>query len=385
MLTFLILPLLLPFLKITNISAINPIINTITLPEIQLNQFNNHLNSNTLNSIYLYFGVSLILFFRLCYKLYHTYNNHKDKPIFLYKNHRIIELKEDKAYNFLNQIYVGYNFKSNTNILEHEIIHKKAKHSLDLLIISILKTIFWIFPFWNFILRLFKENHEFYVDQKLLKTIKLSDYLKQIALAGPFKFEEQFAFTSNQMSIFKTRLQMMKNNHKSHLWRYLLMLGISGGIIASCNKTTVESENTTPTNRSIKENLSSTPPSRINTLNEEATINMSKADVFPVWKGCEEGDRSCFHSSLFNHIQKEYTYPKQAKALKEEGKAFVEFIISSNGEIMNISLKKKTNSELLNKEALRLIKSIPRMYKPAYKDGKPIAVRYIIPINFKLS
>ena len=233
------------------------------------------------------------------------------------------------------------------------------------------------------VVKLFKENHEYYVDQKLLQTVKLSDYLKQISLAGPFKFEEQFGLTSNQMSIFKTRLQMMKNNHKSQLWRYLFLLGISGAILVACDKTELEQDsNSTNVDKSLAP-PPPPPPFPINPSDEES-INLAEADVFPTWNGCSDGDAACFQQNMVKHIQENFTYPEKAKAQGEEGKAFVKFQFSSTGSVENIVLLRKTESELINQEALRLIKELPKAAKPAFKDGKPVAVSYIIPINFKI-
>ena len=236
------------------------------------------------------------------------------------------------------------------------------------------------------VLKLFKENHEYYVDQQLLQTVKLSDYLKQISLAGPFKFEEQMCLTSNQMSIFKTRLQMMKNNHKSQFWRYLLMLGVSGAILTACDKAVTDEDATIST--SNKEIAPPPPPPPTPPLpifpSSEKALKIGEADLFPTWEGCADGDAACFQQNLMKHIIDNFKYPERAKHLNEEGKAFVGFQISSQGEVKNISLIRKTASESINYEAIRLIKSLPKAQKPAYKDGNPVAVSYVIPINFKL-
>ncbi len=378
-------PFLLPYINWGVISAHVPYIETLLLPEIDLSTIEQNQKSTPFNWLYLYGLISIFFLFKYGKELYNTLKLKAHKPFFYYKNHKIYILEDDTAFNFLNQIYVGKTLKKETSVLDHEIIHKKARHSLDLLLITLLRSVFWIFPFWKMVIKLFKENHEYYVDQQLLQTIKLSDYLKQISLAGPFKFEEQFSLTSNQMSIFKTRLQMMKNNHKSQFWRYLLMLGISGAILTACDKTNTEMDVDTESNlnKELPPPPPPMPPLPINPSNEES-VNIAEADMFPTWKGCQESDAACFQQAMTKHIVDNFKYPKRAKLLNEEGKAFVGFQISTRGEIKNISLIRKTKSEDINQEAIRLVKSLPKAEKPAYKDGKPVAVAYVLPINFKL-
>lgn len=388
---FLFIPFALPFINWGYFSNAIPYVDTVLLPEIDLINGKQSEHGFLLNWWYVYGGISLLFFIKYGKEFYTTLQLKTHKSFFYYKNHKIYLLEDNTAFNFLNQIYVGQSLKQEKSVLEHEIIHKEAKHSIDLLIITILRSVFWIFPFWNLISKLFKENHEYYVDQQLLQTIKLSDYLKQISLAGPFKFEEQFGLTSNQMSIFKTRLQMMKNNHKSQFWRYLLMVGISGVIVTACDKANSDLElDSTPTrvHSGSSSELPPPPPPPMPPLpinpSDERSISISEADIFPTLEGCSDGDAQCFQQGVMKHISENFKYPSRAKILNEEGKAFVGFQFSTNGEVKNISLLRKTESETINQEALRLVKSIPQAKKPAYKDGKPVAVSYVLPINFKL-
>lgn len=380
---FLLIPFLQPYFTITEYTDAIPLMETIVLPELQLTNLDNTTYFYSFNLTYLYLFIVLVFFIKYSINFYRTFQLKTDKPFFYYKNHKMYMLQDDTAFNFLNQIYIGKSLKNNTNILDHEIVHKRAKHSVDLLLITVLRSLFWIFPFWNLITKLFKENHEYYVDQKLLQTVKLSDYLKQIASAGPIKFDEQFGLTSNQMSIFKTRLQMMKNKHKSQIWRYVLMLGISGAVFVACDKTNIDSEDQTQTRETLNAPPLPPPPVPINPSNERS-INLAEADTPPTWDGCNDGDVTCFQQGVMKFISANFIYPPLAKANGEEGKAYVGFQFSTTGEVKNIALRKKTDSKLLNEEAIRLIKLLPKAAKPAFKNGKPVAVQYIIPIKFQI-
>ena len=74
-------------------------------------------------------------------------------------------------------------------------------------------------------------------------------------------------------------------------------------------------------------------------------------------------------------------YPEEAKKNNIEGKVFVSFVIDEKGNVTAISLAKSAN-EHLDKEALRVIKSMPK-WNPGKKDNKNVSVKVTLPIAFK--
>lgn len=68
--------------------------------------------------------------------------------------------------------------------------------------------------------------------------------------------------------------------------------------------------------------------------------------------------------------------------LKEDtgGTVTCKFTITEDGETKNIKLLQKAHS-LLNKEAIRIIQSFPRI-RPAVRDGKPVPYKYELSIKF---
>ena len=365
LLLILILPFLLPFVQWTKTSEYIPQISPITLPTIDLNTIETNDTPIYTNWLYPYFIISIILFVVNGRGIIKTLRLKTEKPFFYYKNHKIYLINKPTAFNFLNQIYIGTHLKNETNILDHEIIHKQAKHSLDLIFITFLKTIFWIFPFWKIVITLFKENHEYYVDEKLLKTVKLSDYLKQITLTNTFQFKEQHALTSNQMSIFKTRLQMMKKNHKSHFWRYLLIVTITGGIFTACNK------NTSTVSEIVKQSQLS-----YNTLADTKTYN-----ACPTWIGCKDGDLECLNINMINYIREHSTSLGMTSTPRKDERDLITFNISEIGEVTCTYFKEKQKDGIVYNEVVKSLEILfPTFIKPAYKNGQPVPATYTFPI-----
>lgn len=89
---------------------------------------------------------------------------------------------------------------------------------------------------------------------------------------------------------------------------------------------------------------------------------------------------------LRSFIQENLTVPEKYKQIdtKAEYRVFVQFVIAEDGSITNIELMKPEPSKQdLNDEAVRVVKSMPK-WKPGTVDGKPVKVRYVLPILFKL-
>ncbi|MES2680592.1 MAG: TonB family protein [Bacteroidota bacterium] len=81
-------------------------------------------------------------------------------------------------------------------------------------------------------------------------------------------------------------------------------------------------------------------------------------------------------------IQRSVNYPRRARADGVEGKVFINFVISENGELLKYRLIKKVNPEL-DAEVIRILKLMPR-WNPSFHNGLPGKTSYNMPINFRL-
>lgn len=106
---------------------------------------------------------------------------------------------------------------------------------------------------------------------------------------------------------------------------------------------------------------------------------------FPVFPGCENlynnETRKCFNKQMQAHIGENFRYPKQAQKKKIQGRVSIIFKINEEGIVSNI--RKRGPNEILEEEAVRIIKLIPKC-KPGLKNGVPTKFSYSIPITFKL-
>ena len=122
-------------------------------------------------------------------------------------------------------------------------------------------------------------------------------------------------------------------------------------------------------------------------VKKDTVYSINGVDEFPIYPGCEdeidnETRFRCFNKSLLQHISMEFVYPKIAREENLMGKVLVSFIIDENGEVKNVEIIKGEH-ESLNKEAIRIVKKLPKVV-PAQKDGVPVSIKYVVPINFRL-
>ena len=76
-------------------------------------------------------------------------------------------------------------------------------------------------------------------------------------------------------------------------------------------------------------------------------------------------------------------YPPEALKKDIEGRVYVCFIVDSLGYIKDPEVVRST-SPLLNEEALRLVRSMPQPWRPGTRLGKPITVKFSLPVMFRI-
>lgn len=80
-------------------------------------------------------------------------------------------------------------------------------------------------------------------------------------------------------------------------------------------------------------------------------------------------------------LQKEITYPEEAREAGDEGRVIVQFIVNEQGEVEKPQIMRGV-SESLDEEALRVVREAE--FIPGRQRGQPVRVQYSLPIVFKL-
>lgn len=75
-------------------------------------------------------------------------------------------------------------------------------------------------------------------------------------------------------------------------------------------------------------------------------------------------------------------YPEMAKEMGIQGKVYVEFVISAEGEVTEVKIARGLSAEC-DKEALRVVKLMPK-WRAGMQNGKAVPVKMTLPVSFVL-
>lgn len=108
---------------------------------------------------------------------------------------------------------------------------------------------------------------------------------------------------------------------------------------------------------------------------KQVATDTGEVCVAPSFQG---GDISKFLDWVYKNIE----YPVQARIAEREGTVCVQFVISSTGEVRDVTVVQRAYPTL-DAEAVRVISSSPD-WTPAQLNGENVSAQYTVPIIFKL-
>lgn len=85
---------------------------------------------------------------------------------------------------------------------------------------------------------------------------------------------------------------------------------------------------------------------------------------------------------LLKYLVANIKYPASAVKAKKQGRVIVTFIVQKDGSITHAKIAKSIDPEL-DAEALRVVKGMPK-WTPGTQNGKPVNVKYTVPVKFSL-
>ena len=103
----------------------------------------------------------------------------------------------------------------------------------------------------------------------------------------------------------------------------------------------------------------------------------SEPDKYPVFPGGIVALNKYFHEA--GKLDISQLDKGVIRQLAEGGQMYSEFIINVEGYAERIKLIRHFNDEKCNKEAIRLIRNMPRWY-PAMEKGEPVNFKVLLPI-----
>jgi protein TonB len=87
-------------------------------------------------------------------------------------------------------------------------------------------------------------------------------------------------------------------------------------------------------------------------------------------------------AELMSYLKNAIKYPVVAQENGIQGRVTCSFTINKDGTIVDVEVIRGIDASL-DKEAVRVITAMPK-WKPGEQRGKPVRVKYNLPVNFRL-
>jgi len=248
-----------------------------------------------------------------------------------------------------------------TLIEQHEIVHIRELHSLDILFIQLVKAFCWFNPVCYLLEHQLKATHEFRADEVVAGKTDNTHYSYLLISQAVGVDSNVLMHPFSQKNILKQRINML-NNKPRQIMKYLLIIPalVAGLFIVSCTK----------------ENPATTGSTENHGTLEKVTGNKEMTpDVKPVFARGEQ--------TLVDFMVSEIKYPKECEAEGIEGTVMVSFKIDKQGRSGDFKVVQSPD-ERLSMAALDVMAKMPE-WKPAQKDGKPVSMELTLPIKYALN
>ena len=331
------------------------------MPEIDI-QDSSQLNENqsffTMTEVAVWAYISGVLVFGLSFllKLRATLLRICGSSTYVSGKLRICESQEDlPTFSFFNFIFIGqinrFTVEEKNYILRHEMVHAQRCHSLDIILIEIIKILFWFNPFLSYYKKAFVQLHEFEADAVATNRHDADQYcrlLARIALqSNGFTLANHF---NNSLTV--KRIAMLRSSKtKITTWKIYvccLILPVAF-IILSCQD-------------------------QLGNESGQSTVITGPVDEHASPKGG--------YYTFYNMIKRNLRYPASSRREHQYGKVLVQFVVNERGALSNFEVIDSPD-HALGDEVMRVL-SLDHEWIPATKSGIAVKETLVLPVQFVL-
>lgn len=367
----------------------------------------------------LYAGIALLLALRVGYNCWRIWRLRRQSQVS--KKDNVVLARNVNVglpFSFFNVVFWNTTMPTGSDvgmqILQHEMVHVRQRHSLDKLLLELVCAACWINPFLYLYRREMALVHEFLADEGAAQD--KAHYAETILHTV---FQPSWALTNSFFHPpIQRRIQMLfsKPSKISFMKKLtLLPLGLALAAIMSCqaqndtspakvppgpppaNPATMKTITWEELNKLPAEGIAAMdvrrPDSNIITMNDgtqylclhrydrlkdapksTSTEVFTQVERLPVFPGGE--------TALTKFLSENIQYPKVAVDQKHEGTVLVQFVIDAEGKINDAKVIGNPHPDL-DQEALRVVKQMPA-WQPGLQDGKRVSVQFTLPVRFTL-
>jgi TonB family protein len=343
---------------------------------------------------------------------------------------KIIESAPSSPFSFFNYIVIPGNPKSaddQQRIIRHEVVHARRGHSYDIMLIHVVRILFWFNPVINAFKKTFVQLHEFEADARSVRSDDVDNYCNLLARIALENSGLSIANHFNNSLTIK-RIEMMrtlKRNIKK--WKIaaslatlavvFVVVACQDQVIDEVNKSTLSQASQPPevtsdmakfsqqfpevklkyiegdmtdlkkliASQYTKEMVLKTYTFEDNKggaiIRETELLANAKSDDGVYTVVDEQPEYPGGYEKMIEYIQGNLRYPQDAARKKIEGVVYVQFVVDETGKILDPGAIRGVE-ESIDAEAVRVVAAMPN-WIPAKEEGKLVKVRFVLPIRFK--
>lgn len=337
---------------------------------------------------------------------------------------------------------------SRKQILAHERIHAQQRHTWDLLIFEVLRIVMWFNPLVYLYQKQLARIHEYLADATAMQETTRKEYYEKLLNTAFGTNNLSFTNTFFKQSFIKNRIDMLQKSKssKTELFKYALLIPMVLGMLfyVSCSE---EVEDKAQTDSEVmqeirelsqaiarKGNLTDDEVLALKFLSTEAkegdkiylsvdefleeqkakggslkepyrlkpgkngveiigledeVVSVSIVDEIPIYSGCEGADsnearKKCMSDKIGEFISKEFD-TSIGKEVGLSGKQVIYTLFKINGDGNVYDVRARAPHEKLQKEAERVVNSLPKLAKGARNNGRQVSISYTQPIVFNIT
>ena len=270
-------------------------------------------------------------------------------------------------------------------VMVHECTHVSGHHSLDTLFSELFSIACWFNPFAWLMKQEVRMNLEYLADESVLSDGNARKSYQYHLLGLAYRQSNESTKIANNFNLLplKKRIKMMNKRRTSEIGKakYLFFAPLAGVLLMVSNIESVAREigEQIPEVAEIQQKAEQAAEEKVKTKPQTDTTKKKKTwdcmpETMPYFPGGQE--------LLLKYLADNIKYPASAVKAKKQGRVIVTFIVQKDGSVMHAKIAKSIDPEL-DAEALRIVKGMPK-WTPGTQNGKPVSVRYMVPVKFSL-
>jgi len=293
-----------------------------------------------------------------------------------------------KAFSFFNKVLVDEQLRGRETIMDHEMVHVRQWHSLDVIFLELFAAFNWFNPAAFAYKRAIRNIHEFIADETAAATLEHKSEYAILLVSNAFGTQSQKLTNSfYNHSLLKKRLIMLNKNksQKVAILKYGLSVPLFALMIVLSSATIEKSEAVKAITSGIEnglpivvETLSNGAIPLTTIVDKEPEIVAAKkltvADALPVAKSYAD---SAALVNIRRHFLRSIKYPPSDQELNKTGTTYFTFELDATGAMLN-PMVVRSMSEGSKFELLRAAKNAPSF-------GGGVAGKYILAVKYELS